>query len=355
VAIRWLAPIVVCFVALASHAHAQSTPDRSLPGVRYAHQFPGADWCTQVNQAMADLPRSGGTVDLRGYTGTVGGCTTSIVFPYFHSRDGRNIEPPKPVTMLFGAATYRLGAHSINVVQSGAQLLGAGIAATRIEYSGSGTAIHSDLPWPEAHPHYNRYEGFSLIYTGSEPAIGMYLVRAIGNEIRSVLISHFDGSGINLDTADLSYGTLNTIDNVQIDDCANYGIVLHGANTGGQIAGTRIVNSNIVCNGRKRVGTNAIRMRCDARDDVPADQKGVAVDIRIDGAAATYLAGNYLEGKCGTGIGTRITNQTRDTVLMGNRFEALEVGISVREGQYHPLSADVGNSFEAVGVDRVGF
>jgi len=157
-----------------------------------------------------------------------------------------------------------------------------------------------------------------------------------------VRISDFAGIGIKLDTASISYGTLNTIDNVQIDGCAHNGIVLQGANVkGGTTVGTRIVHSNVVCDA----------------------SKGEAVTIRIDAAAATYIAGNYLEGKGNGGIGVWIKTQvnerqvlqTRDTVLLGNRMEALDVGVRVDPGQIHPIAGYVGNHTEVVTTERQGF
>ena len=47
--------------------------------------------------------------------------------------------------------------------------------------------------------------------------------------------------------------------------------------------------------------------------------------------------------------------QSKDTAIMGNRFEALEVGMQIQGSHWRPVSADVGNSFEAVNTDREGF
>src|SRR5882757_11286073 len=62
-------------------AMAQSNPDVKLPDkIIFADQFPGADACIQIQNAIAALPVNGGEVDARGLLGFL----TCSVNPFAH-------------------------------------------------------------------------------------------------------------------------------------------------------------------------------------------------------------------------------------------------------------------------------
>jgi hypothetical protein len=261
----------------------------------------------QINAAMNSLPSTGGTIDARNI-GSPNTCSASINFP-----SGR------PLTLLLGANTYPLANNSINVNQSGAQIIGLGPGTTTITYNGPGSAIES---FPTSQPQNNRYEGFGLSYTGTGSTQGIYIVNPIGNIIRNVSIQGFTGACVNFQALNNEYGTLNTIDNVSVTSCANYGIIIQGSTANGQIVATRIVNSFI---------------QTDAT-------QGVGVDLKLSGAQDTFVSGSYFAGtEDSAGIGVWITPDfstgsaasANYSNLVGNFFEQLGEGIQVDSNVYN--------------------
>lgn len=134
-------PLLFCFSVV---AHAQSvllspTTDQNVAQphntslnatvfekIRYADQFPGADACIKINNAILDLPATGGTVDARAFEGTPS--TNALL----NCSGGVNLSVP--MKLLLGAATYSwtFSYPIFTITSSGVSIEGLGRAGTTI-------------------------------------------------------------------------------------------------------------------------------------------------------------------------------------------------------------------------------
>jgi hypothetical protein len=131
----WIAALsLFLMMAVTSKASALEPQYNS---VESAERFRGATWAEQINDAVAALPASGGTVDARGVClhGTLGTADTNVVL----GSDTRKIR------LTLGTCTYPLGAHIIlyfpNTEVGGMGMRVSGNSGTTITYAGSGAGF----------------------------------------------------------------------------------------------------------------------------------------------------------------------------------------------------------------------
>lgn len=156
---------------------------KSINSVRYADQFPGADWGAKVNAADADLGSTAGEIWVNQNAGLSN--ATPVVISANH------------ILRFAQGGTYNTSAGiTLNTYSS---MIGGGVQATRINYTGTGVAIDATGGNTIRHIFLNlgasTTDGFKL--RGSEVTLNDYWVQGGGNLTKLVHVAAYDGTTLS--------------------------------------------------------------------------------------------------------------------------------------------------------------
>lgn len=240
-------------------------------------------------------------------------------------------------TVFIPPGTYKLGTTTLwitsNGTSSGTQanicIVGAGLKATDLTYTGSGTAISSGTSSSPGNTTIV-LEGFTLTGDGSTgTARGIHLKRYYNSSsIRNVLVRGFAGTGIHLHRC----FSLN-IDTSYVSNCGGYGIRWDTNNAGG-ISNTRIKGCTL--GGIWSGYSDSVTGDFDEIGDAAVGgsilnvnlQDNLGPGITFDRAKSTLVAGCFIEGNTassGSGqvqISGTSTTSSLGIALLGNHIGA---------------------------------
>lgn len=218
----------------------------------HAERFPGADPCAQITNAVNALPSTGGVIDATAYQGTQTACAAGFTLS-------------KPLTLLFGPATFPLGSNSINITSDAVDIQGVpGFNTSKGTYfTYTGTACAICLNSGGSGSLYNDII-LGVTIVASQGAVSS--TSAVGIYAQGLRYSHFSDVSTQGFAADIGIAyqatsgpglsATNMLDNPQF---FNNKIGLYTAGTGGGTSSQLVVRGGfILCNAI--VGSVGIQM-----------------------------------------------------------------------------------------------
>jgi len=238
-------------------------------GVRFANEFPGADWCAQVNNAVTDAGMTGGMV--RYASAPLGTCSANIVLK-------------APITLqLDFSATFALGTHNIQLASDYATLKAS--PGAKLSYVGSDFMVV--VGTSGGNQYHNHVDGLTASLT-ADTAKGLKLLQTHEFNGKDSYIEGNAGSGTNATQC------------VQVD--------------GGTVDSIFNDFQNLTCNHVKTGVT------------VTSTSPNVVTTLMFDNLR---VFGDHLSGSKGV---TLLNNNGETAIFRGGNMEALNYGVYANVG-----------------------